>query len=128
MAVADELAEGRRRGLALPVPEDLPWIDLRDPASEKAVRLVADLGPGETGVLLLALERTDPVVILDDALARRHAEALGIPLTGTLGILLDAKCRGLVSSVTPLIDDLQRFSFRLSEQTRRGVLRMAGEL
>jgi len=73
------------------------------------------------------LERVDPVVILDDALARRYAEVLKIRLTGTLGILLDAKRRGLVSSVTPLLDDLQRLGFRLSDQTRRAVLRMAEE-
>lgn len=126
-AVAGELSEGRRRGLDLPVPESLPWVDLRDPSGEKVVRLVADLGPGETGVLLLALERVDPVVILDDALARRYAEVQKIRLTGTLGILLDAKRRGLVSSVTPLIDDLQRLGFRLSDQTRRAVLRRADE-
>lgn len=125
--VAEELAEGRRRGLDLPVPEVLPWVDLCVPASEQVIRLVADLGPGETGVLLLALERTDPVVILDDALARRHAEILGISLTGTLGILLDAKRRGLVPALTPLIDDLQRLGFRLSERTRNAVVRMARE-
>jgi hypothetical protein len=51
----------------------LPWIDTWNPTSETVVRLVADLGPGDTGVLLLALERVDPVVILDDALARRPA-------------------------------------------------------
>jgi uncharacterized protein len=126
-AVADELAEGRRRGLDLPIPEELAWVDLRAPASEKVVRLVADLGPGETGVLLLALERTDPVVILDDALARRHAEVLRIALTGTLGILLDAKRHGLVPAVTPLVDDLQHLGFRLSERTRNAVWHMAGE-
>lgn len=126
-AVAKELAEGRRRGLDLPVPETLPWVDLCAPASEQVIRLVADLGPGETGVLLLALERTDPVVILDDALARRHAEILRIPMTGTLGILLDAKRSGLVPALIPLIDDLQRLGFRLSERTRNAVLRMAGE-
>jgi len=54
-AVADELAEGRRRGIDLPVPESLPWIELRDPSGEKVVRLVADLGPGETGHWLRCL-------------------------------------------------------------------------
>lgn len=126
-AVADELAEGRRRGLDLPVPETLPWIALRDPLSKAAIRLVADLGPGETGVLLLALECVEPIVILDDALARRHAEVLGLRLTGTLGVLLDAKRRGLVAAVGPLLDDLQRLGFRLSKTTRGAVLRMAGE-
>ena len=66
-------------------------------------------------------------MILDDALARRHAEVLGIALTGTLGILLDAKRCGLVPAVTPLVDDLQRLGFRLSAGTRNAVLRMAGE-
>ena len=126
-AVADELAEGRRRGLDLPIPEELAWVDMRAPSSKQVIRLIADLGPGETGVLLLALECADPVVILDDALARRHAEILRISLTGTLGILLDAKRRGLVPAVSPLIDDLQRLGFRLSGRTRRAVLRMAEE-
>ena len=90
--------------------------------------MAPDLGAGEIGVLLLALEHTDPVVILDDALARRHAEGLKIRLTGTLGILLDAKVKGLVPAVTPLIDKLQRLGFHLSRHTRHAVLRMACEL
>lgn len=67
-------------------------------------------------------------MILDDALARRHAEVFRIALTGTLGILLDVKRRGLVPALTPLVDDLQRLGFRLSEETRHAVLRMAGHL
>jgi len=39
-AVADELAEGRHLRLDLPVPESLPWVDLREPSAKKAVRLV----------------------------------------------------------------------------------------
>jgi predicted nucleic acid-binding protein len=84
-AVAAELAAGRRLGLDLPVPEDLAWIHLRKPASESVLRLATDLGPGETAVLALALESRDPVVILDNALARRYADVLGLPLTEPLG-------------------------------------------
>ena len=127
-AVVEELAEGRRRGLNLPAPETLSWVDVRAPSNERIVRLVSDLGPGETGVLLLGLECIDPIVILDDALARRHAEVLRIPLTGTLGVLLDAKRKGLVPRVTALVDELERLGFRLRAQTRRAVLRIAGEL
>ncbi|WP_295426671.1 DUF3368 domain-containing protein, partial [uncultured Thiodictyon sp.] len=125
--VAEELSDGRRLGCDLPVPEDLAWIDLRPPPHVRLLRLVAALGPGETGVLALALDCRDPVVILDDALARRHASLLGLRLTGTLGILLDAKRAGLIASVTPLIDELQRRGFRLSHPTRCAVLRAAGE-
>jgi len=52
---------------------------------------------------------------------------LGVSLTETLGILLDAKRRELVSAVTPLIDDLQGLGFCLSDRTHRAVLRMAEE-
>lgn len=79
-------------------------------------------------MLLLALEFTHPIVILDDAQARRHAQQMGLRLTGTLGILLDAKQHGLVSSVTALIDDLQSLGFRISERTRYAVLRKAVEV
>ena len=126
-AVAAELEEGRRLGLDLPDPESLPWVDLGESVNKQVLRLVADLGPGETAVLALALERNDAIVILDDALARRHAEVLGLRLTGTLGVLLDAKRAGFVSAVTPLVDELQRLGFRLSDDTRNAVLRMAGE-
>jgi predicted nucleic acid-binding protein len=34
-AVAQELAEGRRRGLDLPIPEALAWIDLRAPRARR---------------------------------------------------------------------------------------------
>lgn len=126
-AVAAELAEGRRLGLNLPALETLSWVDLRKPRSEAVLRLATDLGKGETAVLALALESTDAIMILDDALARRHAEILGLRLTGTLGVLLDAKRAGLIARVMPLIDELQSFGFRLSRQTRDAVLCLAGE-
>lgn len=89
--------------------------------------LVTDLGPGETQVLMLALESSDTFVVLDDALARQLAEALGLRLTGTLGLLLDAKRAGLLPAVGPLLDRLQALRFRLAPHTRAAVLRLAGE-
>ena len=77
-AVATELAEGHRLGVGVADPEELPWITLREPRSHAVLPLMTDLGPGETVVLAFALESADAVVILDDALARRHAERLGL--------------------------------------------------
>jgi hypothetical protein len=114
-------------GLDLPVPETLSWVELREPQSQDVLRLATDLGGGETAVLALALEASAAVVILDDALARRHAEVLGLRLTGTLGVLLDAKRAGLVSAVAPLINELQALGFRLSDKTRNSVLLLADE-
>lgn len=126
-AVVGELAAGRALGMSLPDVTLLDWVSVRHPVSEPALPLVVDLGPGETQVLMLALESHDAIVVLDDALARQTAEALDIRLTGTLGLLLDAKRAGLVAVVAPLLDKLQALRFRLAPHTRTAVLRLAGE-
>lgn len=103
------------------------WI-FKTPLSSTAVPLVRDLGPGETEVIMLAMESSDCVVILDDALARKTAEQLGIKVTGTLGVLLDAKRAGLIDDLTSVINHLQVLNFRLAPHTRKAVIRLAGEL
>lgn len=126
-AVVDELAEGRALGVNLPDLTALDWVTVRRPVSELAVPLVANLGPGETEALMLALESRKAVVVLDDALARRVAETLGLRLTGTLGLLLDAKRAGLIPAVGPLLDQLEALRFRVAPHTRAAVLKLAGE-
>lgn len=126
-AVMAELEEGRARGVDLPDLQQLDWVSIRAPQSRVAVPLVTDLGPGETQVLMLALETSDAIVVLDDALARQLAETLGIRLTGTLGLLLDAKRAGLVPALVPVLDQLHNLRFRLAPHTRAAVLKLAGE-
>lgn len=127
-AVADELEAGRAVGCDVPLISDLSWVKVRQPASAPALCLARGLGRGEAAALALALEAQDSVVILDDRLARRTAQLLGLRFTGTLGLLLDAKRRGLVSSVAPMLDQLDGLGFRLSVGTRAAVLMLAGEL
>jgi predicted nucleic acid-binding protein len=126
-AVMDELKTGRSLGVNLPDPSELAWISVRRPASAGALPLVTDLGPGETEVLMLALEFPEAVAVLDDALARRVAKALGLKFTGTLGLLIDAKRAKLIPAVTPYLDRLQALRFRLAQHTREAVLKLAGE-
>ena len=47
--------------------------------------------------------------------------------TGTIGILIAAKKRGLVPEVTPLLDDLKAAGFRMSEDLYRTAQTLAGE-
>lgn len=126
-AVVVELAAGRAMGINLPDPASLQWVVVRQPISAPALPLAVGLGPGEREVLALALESSDAIVVLDDQLARQIAGTLGLRLTGTLGILLDAKKRGLINAVAPLLDQLQNLRFRLAPQTRAAVLKLAGE-
>ena len=78
-------------------------------------------------MLALALESTDAIVILDDALARQMATTLAIRFRGSLGLLLDAKQAGLVAAITPLLDQLQALGFHLSAETRKLILDLASE-
>lgn len=126
-AVVGELAAGRIAGVDLPDLSQLDWIIVQNPAGQSALPLIADLGAGESEVLMLALETPGATVILDDRLARRVAESLNIRMTGTLGLLLDAKQGGLISQVRPLLDQLQTLRFRLAPATYQAVLKLADE-
>lgn len=52
---------------------------------------------------------------------------LRLRVTGTLGILLRAKERGLLESVASMLDQLASLGFRLAPRLRATALRMAGE-
>ena len=126
-AVVEEIKIGYSLGVNLPILEKLDWMIVRRPASVQALPLITNLGPGETEVLMLGLEMRGAVVVLDDAPAREVAEVLGLRLTGTLGLLLDAKKAGLVKAVRPLLETLQSLKFSLASRTLEAVLRLAGE-
>jgi len=123
----DELTAGQKAGIDLPEVARLKWLEIRKPASIAALPLITDMGPGESQVLALGLEITESLVILDDLLARRVAQAMGINLTGTLGVLLAAKRAGLIKAVAPILDMLQVLRFRVSPGTYKAVLKLAGE-
>jgi len=126
-AVSRELAAGRRRGESLPDPSTLAWISLRDPKTIHPLIVGRRLGPGERDAVALAAELANPIVVLDDAIARRLAVQLGIPVMGTLRVLLDAKRAGMVPAVEPFLTRLQSLGFYLDPQTRASVLELAGE-
>lgn len=81
-AVLVELDAGIAKGLDLPQPENLNWVKMRAPIAATAAPLITDLGPGESQVLMLALEVPGSIALLDDALARRVATAREYPLKG----------------------------------------------
>lgn len=126
-AVQAELDAGLAGGIDLPVAAGLPWLTLRAPATTAVLGMVTDLGAGEAEVIALALEQPQAVAILDDGVARRVARLVGVKLTGTLGLLLDAKKRGLIGRVDAVLDRLEAHRFRLDPATRALILRQAGE-
>ncbi len=116
-AVADEC------GSRLP-----PWFQVETVQNQGMVRsLRLELGSGESEAIVLAAEVGASRLILDDKKARRIARQLGLPITGTLAVLLRAKQQGLLSGVREVLDDLAKAGFRISDALIRDTLRRAGE-
>lgn len=81
---------------------------------------------GECAAIARALE-IDAVLLVDERAARAQAAAMGIVVTGTLGVLVRARRRGLVGPLAPLIATLRSSGQRLSHQVVAQALVDVGE-
>lgn len=97
-----------------------------DPATIPSMLLEWALGSGETAVLALAQER-DSTAVLDDASARACARCLRIPAVGTLGVIVRAKVRGVVSAASPIIAAVRDAGLHIDDGTVAVALREIGE-
>ncbi|HGX93883.1 MAG TPA: DUF3368 domain-containing protein [Candidatus Tenderia sp.] len=127
-AVIAELEAGQQRGYDVPVIERYLWIKRVNPRYVPEEWLALDLGLGELAALALALEHREQVVLLDDLLARRIAQAAGLQVWGTLRVLLELKEQGVISEVAPYVDKLVQAGMWVSGDIRRRILRLAGEI
>lgn len=125
--VGAELRAGDAAGIDVPVPESFAWIDSRHPSEPAMARVTARLGRCEREVMAVVLETLDAIVVLDDRAARAAAGQLGLPVTGTLGLLIRAKHLGRLGAVGPVIDEIASHGFRFDDDTRAAVLKLAGE-
>lgn len=97
-------------------------------APETPPRLQAwDLGPGESAVLAWCLENPGAQAIVDDLAARRCAATLGVPVRGTLGLVLIAKQRGEISAARPVLEELRQAGMYLSDAVLNRALKRVGE-
>lgn len=112
------------------VKKSLDWIRVEkilNPSDKKMYQV--KLHDGEVEVMILAQEgvRAD-LVILDDNAAKKTAKYLGLTVTGTLGILLKAKKAGIILEIAPILKDIKKNGFYVSEDVEQMVLRAAGEI
>ncbi len=104
------------------------WISVQPVQNQGMTRtLQLRLGAGESEAIVLASETSAARLILDDKKARRIAQQLGVPVTGTLALLLRAKRQGLIPHLREVLDDLAAASFRISDALVRDALWIAGE-
>lgn len=122
--VRDEYVAGK--SATDPELDPLPWLRIV-PAVAPDPALPLQLGAGEAATLSLALSVSARAVLIDEAYGRRVARQRGLPVVGTLAILLGAKQAGLLPVIRPVVDEMIRQGRRISVRLRAQVLRAAGE-
>ncbi len=89
--------------------------------------MVPDLGRGEAEVLALGCEEVEPLLIIDDALARKIAKLQAFKITGTAGVLLKAKKEGYFKEIKPILNRLKEIGFYLSDKLVAEISTILGE-
>lgn len=104
------------------------WIEVRKVDSSLDRRMYkAKLHDGEVEVMLLAQEIRADAVIIDDGAARKTAEYLGLPLTGTLGVMIKAKQRGLLETVMPAVQQMEQNGIFFSKEVKEKIRKLSNE-
>lgn len=86
-----------------------------------------DLGLGESHVLSWIYQNPGYEAILDDRAAKNSATALGVPVRGTLGVILLAKREGRLESAKVLFEQLVQVGFRVSPKVLAAALQLVGD-
>lgn len=86
------------------------------------------LGPGEASTLRAAAASGEgALVLLDDLRARREAQRLGLAITGTAGIIMEARQAGLIRAAKPVFEKLAQAGFHLDDELVKAILAELGE-
>ncbi len=125
--VGQELAAGHAKDATWQEIQLLPGLHHRSKAIAIHPLLSAQLDIGEAAVIQTALDEHCDAVILDDLKARRIALTLGLQVTGTFGILLQAKQTGLLPSVKVAIAKLEKQGMWIAPALYAKAVQLAGE-
>jgi len=122
--VTEEIAEGVSLGYPEVKPKWLSAVALSrsvDPVAQ------ATLDLGEAAVIALALEQKISRVCIDERKGRAAAAAVGLKVTGSLGLLARARTLGLVPALRPLVERLVQVGAFYDEELIRRILEAFGE-
>jgi len=106
------------------------WIVQRTVANRPLVHaLRQELDAGEAEAIALAVEISDSLLLMDERLGRDTARHFGIRYTGVVGVLIEAKHKGYVQAIQPLLDALRDLAgFHISAALYRRVLQDEEEI
>jgi predicted nucleic acid-binding protein len=107
------------------LPEWVKIVSVQDKQKQQLFEFQVD--NGEASAMALALEVENALVIIDDYKARKLAKNLNINYTGTIGLIISAKRKGIISDVKPLLEKIKETNFRLLDELYRKTLELAEE-
>ncbi|MBI3538052.1 MAG: DUF3368 domain-containing protein [Chloroflexi bacterium] len=116
------------RDIAIDI-ESFDWIETRQVSNQTAVAsLQLELDEGEAEAIVLGVELHADLLLLDERKGRAVATRLGLKFIGLLGVLIEAKQKGLIVSIKPILDDLtKKAGFWINSKLYEHVLKIAGE-
>lgn len=122
-AVWHEIAEAGKDKAGGEGFASLEWIDRRTVSDQSLVSLLRqNLGAGEAEAIVLAREAGAAFLIMDERLGRTAAKNLGLNVVGLVGILSEARQRGILQDANELMDGLRDGAgFWLSDDLRKFV-------
>ena len=85
------------------------------------------LGPGEAEAIALAAERKGTLLLIDEVHGRRVASRMGIPIKGTLGLLLEGYRARHVPDLQAAVDRMRGRGTWIDEDVVTAVLAAAKE-
>ena len=96
-----------------PIPK---WIDIINPKYRLKKKLFKSLDAGEASSMALAAEHQGALLIIDELKGRKIAKKPGLEITGSLGVIVTAKNKGIIAEVRPLVRKIQQTNFRVSDE------------
>jgi predicted nucleic acid-binding protein len=127
-AVYKELSAKPESVCKIAVDHSLDWIQIRGIHNQLAKSMYkTQLHEGEVEVMILAQEINADVVIIDDANAKKHAKYLGLPVTGTLGVLIKAKQQRYLQELKPILYQMSENGIYISQNLMEICLKQVEE-
>jgi predicted nucleic acid-binding protein len=122
--VWDETVEGRPSAPGVAPLREADWIRVVDnPAAPP------DLGldSGETAAILVAEALRADLLLIDERAGRAVAQARGLVVRGTLGVLVQARQSGVLPALKPALEALVAEGFRIAPALMRQALEHVDE-
>lgn len=101
------------------------WIRKQPVTNRQLVQaLQQELDAGEAEAIALALETEAEILLMDEHLGREVARHLGLSYSGLIGVLIEAKHKGVIHAIKPFLDSLRDLAgFRVSDALYAQILK-----